>query len=182
LFIANIINHKGVIHTIFFHRLFNPLHPSTHEVLDITLPYVSDPDIESLIEQRTNSLIRQLDVASNQSSPQYGSKPTRGQIVVQFLERKRRKGWFVAKADEETVWETWIVEITLTSARSEPEAERNRRQIEGSLQKAAMKVITFVNEDRNHIPPITSNETNPFPYQVLVNPKNDGWGTKMGIF
>lgn len=45
-----------------------------------------------------------------------------------------------------------------------------------------MMVIAIVNRDRNHIPPITTTEANPFPYQILVNPKNDGWGQKMGIF
>lgn len=54
--------------------------------------------------------------------------------------------------------------------------------MERSLQKGSMMVIAIVNRDRNHIPPITTTEANPFPYQILVNPKNDGWGQKMGIF
>ena len=148
----------------------------------MTLPYVSEDDIESLIEQRTNTFIRQLDSASTQQSPQYQPKAGRGQLVLQFLEKKRRKGWFVAKADEETVWENWVIEVTLTSARSEPEAIRNRRQMEKQLQAAAMKIVKTVNRERNHIPPITSNDSNPFPYQILVNPKSDSWGQKMGIF
>ena len=148
----------------------------------MTLPYVSEDDIEALVEQRTNTFIRQLDSLSTQQSPQYQPKAGRGQLVLQFLEKKRRKGWFVAKADEETVWENWVIDVTLTSARSEPEAARNRRQMEKQLQSAAMKVVEIVNRDRNHIPPITTNESNPFPYQILVNPKNDGWSQKMGIF
>ncbi|KAK3713953.1 hypothetical protein LTR37_008203 [Vermiconidia calcicola] len=173
---------KGILHTIFFHRFFTALQPATHDVLDMTLPYVSEDDIEALVEQRTNSFIRQLDSLSTQQSPQYQPKAGRGQLVLQFLEKKRRKGWFVAKADEETVWENWIVDVTLTSARSEPEAARNRRQMEKQLQSAAMKIVEIVNRDRNHIPPITTNESNSFPYQILVNPKNDGWSQKMGIF
>jgi hypothetical protein len=147
-----------------------------------TLPYVSEDDIESLIEQRTNAFIRQLDSASTQQSPQYQPKAGRGQLVVQFLEKKRKKGWFVAKADEETIWENWVIDVTLTSARSEPEAVRNRRQMENQLQSAVLKVIQTVNRERNHIPPITTNDTNPFPYQILVNPKADSWSQKMGIF
>ena len=102
--------------------------------------------------------------------------------MVQFSEKKRKKGWFVAKADEETVWENWVVDVTLTSARSEPEAVRNRRQMENHLQSAVLKVIQTVNRERNHIPPITTNDANPFPYQILVNPKADSWSQKMGIF
>ncbi|KAI7665927.1 hypothetical protein KC322_g16762, partial [Hortaea werneckii] len=40
---------KGILHTIFFHRFFTPIYPSSHDVLDLTLPYVSEDDIESLI-------------------------------------------------------------------------------------------------------------------------------------
>ena len=172
------------MHTIFFHRIFTPLYPSTHDVLDLTLPYVSEDDVEDLVEKRAASLVRQLDTASTQTSPQYSSnKNGRGQLVLQFLEKKRRKsGWFVTKADEETVWENWIIDVTLMSARGEIEAGRNRRRMERSLQEAAMKVVNTVNGHKSHIPPITTNEANPFPYQILVNPKNDGWGQKIGIF
>ncbi|WPH00833.1 Hypothetical protein R9X50_00366300 [Acrodontium crateriforme] len=171
---------KGVLHTIFFHRFFTPLYPATHDVLDLTLPYVSEDDIESLVEQRANALVRQLDLLS--TPPQAAQRSNRGQLVVQFLEKKRRKGWFVAKADEETVWENWVIDFVLTPARNEADAARNRQLMEASLQKAAMTIVSVVNKERKHIPPITTADTNPFPYQILVNPKSDGWGHKMGIF
>ncbi|KAK3053729.1 hypothetical protein LTR09_005008 [Extremus antarcticus] len=164
---------KGALHTIFFHRCFIPLQPATHDILELTLPYVSEDDIETLIEQRTNSFLRALDSASTSQSPQSQPRPGKGQLVVQFLEKKRRKGWFVAKADEETVWESWVIDVTLTSARSEPEAARNRRQMEKQLQTAAMAIIETANGEKDHIPPITSTDSNPFPYQILVNPKGD---------
>ncbi|KAK3117553.1 hypothetical protein LTR53_000979 [Teratosphaeriaceae sp. CCFEE 6253] len=167
---------KGIMHTIFFHRYFTPLTPATHDVLDTTLPYVSEDDIEELIETRATAFVRSLDTASaTYASPQYSAKAggtSRGTLAVKFLEKKRRKGWFIAKADEETVWETWLIEVTLTSARSEPEAARNRSVMESSLQEAAMKVVTIVNQKRGHIPPITTNESNPFPYQISIMPKS----------
>lgn len=169
------------MHTIFFHRVLINLRPATHDVLDTTLPYVAEDDVETLIEQRTNNFIRQVESASTQQSPQYQQKAGRGQLVVQFLEKRRRKGWFVAKADEETAWESWILDITLTTARSEPEAARNRKQMEQQLQHAAFKVVMIANREMGHIPRITTTETNPFPYQILINPKNDGWGQKIGI-
>lgn len=75
-----------------------------------------------------------------------------------------------------------MINVSLSSARSEPEAARNRRQMEKQLQAAAMNIVKTVNQDRDHIPPITTNESNPFPYQILINPRNDGWGQKIGIF
>jgi hypothetical protein len=174
----------GILHTIFFHRLFTPVLPSTHDVLDTTLPYVAEDDIERTIDARATSLLRALDTTGTPLSPQYhASKPAHGTIVVQFLEKKRKKGgWFIAKADEEAVWEVWILNVTVTGARSEPEAARNRRRMEVGLQETAMRVLDVVNTDRSYIPPITTNEANPFPFQVLVNPRGDGWSQKMGIF
>jgi autophagy-related protein 101 len=57
-----------------------------------------------------------------------------------------------------------------------------RRAQEKSLQKAALKIINSVNRDKDHIPPITTTDANPFPYQIVINTKSDGWGTRIGIF
>jgi len=46
-----------------------------------------------------------------------------------------------------------------------------RRAMELSLQKAAMKIVAIVNRDKDHIPPITTSDQNPFPYRIAVNPK-----------
>jgi len=53
--------------------------------------------------------------------------------------------------------------------------------METMLLKTAMKIVTIVNLNKDHIPPITTSETNPFPYQITVNPR-DAWSGKMGIF
>ncbi|KAF2719615.1 DUF1649-domain-containing protein [Polychaeton citri CBS 116435] len=171
---------RGLLHTIFFHRFFTTLYPATHDVFDLTLPYVSDTDLESLIDTRAVSLLRQLDPTSHQSSPQYNQRAGRCTVQVQFLEKKRKKGWFVAKADEETVWEVWTIEVTQTISRNETEATRNRRIMERELRKAALKVLSICARDKGHIPPITTNDSNPFPYQIVVNPKSEGWGQKIG--
>jgi autophagy-related protein 101 len=91
----------GVLQTILFHRVFTAIYPSTHDVLDLMLPYVSKDDVESTIETRTNTLLRALDISSGQtSSLNAPTKPFHGAVVVQYLQRKRRKGrWFVSKAD-----------------------------------------------------------------------------------
>lgn len=48
------------------------------------------------------------------------------------------------------------------------------------LQRTVMKIVTTANRDLDHIPPITTSETNPFPYQIIINPRDDGW--RMSIF
>jgi hypothetical protein len=55
-----------------------------------------------------------------------------------------------------------------------------RKAMETMLLKTALTIVTTVNREKDHIPPITTSETNPFPYQISINPKGDGW--RIGIF
>jgi len=34
-----------------------------------------------------------------------------------------------------------------------------------------MKIVAIVNRDKDHIPPITTSDQNPFPYRIYVNPQ-----------
>jgi autophagy-related protein 101 len=52
-----------------------------------------------------------------------------------------------------------------------------------TLMTTVMKIVTWVNAHKDHIPPIlSSGETNPFPYAITVNHKETGWATRMGIY
>lgn len=201
---------SGILHTIFFHRYFPSIRPSSLEVLDLTLPLVIDPELETLVDTRVAQLIRQL---SSTTSP---NSSVRGQIAVQFFEKKRRKGgglgWFGGgKGEEEVCWEVWMVEVTLAMPRTEAgewlavlgenprgvcglrwriltcmvrgiERTKVLKAMEMTLQKTAMKIVTIVNQNKDHIPPITTSEANPFPYQIVLNPRSENWGTRIGIF
>ncbi|TQS37417.1 hypothetical protein Golomagni_02110 [Golovinomyces magnicellulatus] len=169
---------RGILHTIFFHRFFPSLRPKTRDVLDLPLPFVDDVEHETLIDQRTATLVRQLDTSSDIANRNGG---VRGTMLVQFFEKKRRKAWFT-KGDEEVCWEQWTLDIALATPRTELERGKVRKAMEQMLLKAAMKIVTTVNREKDHLPPITSGESNPFPYQIVVNPKESGWGTRMGIF
>jgi autophagy-related protein 101 len=60
-----------------------------------------------------------------------------------------------------------------------------RRAMTKSLEKAAHKIISIVNRDKDHIPPITTTDANPFPYQIIVNPKSvseNDWRPRIGLF
>ena len=105
--------HAGILHTIFFHRYFPSIRPKSRDLLDVTLPVVDEVELDTLIDQRTTALIRQLDTTSNRHS-----NSGRGQVVVQFFEKKRRKAWF-AKAEEEVCWEQWTLDVTLATPRTE---------------------------------------------------------------
>ncbi|KAI0400866.1 DUF1649-domain-containing protein [Xylaria palmicola] len=210
---------RGILHTIFFHRFFPSLPPHSREVLDITLPYVDDAELATMIEKRAAELERELDAERTTSAhsqhPQHpssaahhhhlsqqrggggggaggwgggttGSNGGRGSISVQFFERKRRKTWYMRAAygggDEEVCWESWTVKVTVAEPRTESERAKVRKAMEQTLLTTAMKIVTCVNSYKEHIPPITTSDTNPFPYQISVNQKDAGWATRMGIY
>jgi autophagy-related protein 101 len=105
----------GILHTIFFHRFFPSIRPKTRDVLDLTLPVVEDVELETLIDQRTATLVRQLDTSSDMGARNTG---VRGLMAVQFFEKKRRKAWFT-KGEEEVCWEQWTLDVTLATPRTE---------------------------------------------------------------
>ncbi|KXJ94223.1 autophagy-related protein [Microdochium bolleyi] len=234
---------RGILHTIFFHRFFPSLSPNSREVLDLSLPYVEDAELDTMIEKRAGELSRDLDAtrttpsssAATSSSSRPGSsghhqrtqthpagssaapsstamgKPPsdnssgggstatgttatgtsapsssnggRGTMSVSFFEKKRRKAWYMrAAGDEEVCWERWTIKVTVAEPRTDGERAKVRRAMEHTLLAAVMKIVTCVNTHRDHIPPITTSEANPFPYQITVNQKDAGWATRMGIY
>ncbi|QSZ35515.1 hypothetical protein DSL72_008385 [Monilinia vaccinii-corymbosi] len=144
----------------------------------MTLPYIENVEIETLIDQRTAALVREIDTSSDLGARNAG---VRGQMAVQFFEKKRRKAWFT-KGEEEVCWEQWTLDVTLATPRTESERAKVRSAMEAMLLKAAMKIVTTVNMEKDHIPPITTSEANPFPYQIIINPRGDSWGARMSIF
>jgi autophagy-related protein 101 len=195
------------------------LTPHSREVLDLTLPYVDDAELDTMIEKRVAELERELS-AERTHAPHSGggNGGGRGNISVQFFEKKRRKTWYARAAfgggDEEVCWECWTVKVTVAEPRTEggelqehPEQQRGiyaalgcreglwrvvltdraerakvRQAMEQTLLTTIMKIITCVNQNKDHIPPITTSESNPFPYQINVNQKDAGWATRMGIY
>ncbi|KAH0494231.1 hypothetical protein TgHK011_000859 [Trichoderma gracile] len=204
---------KGILHTIFFNRFFPSLAPRTHEVLDVTLPYVNDNELETLIEQRAYALERQLDAERLSSSGGHatggggggaaakGDKMSgggggagagagtadgsggggRGQITVQFFERKRRKAW-LTRGEEEVCWETWTIKVTVAEPRTDNERAKVRRAMEQTLFTTAMKIVTFVNTHKDHIPPITTQGGNPFPYKINLESKETSWVSRIRMY
>ena len=84
----------------------------TRDLLDLTLPAIDDVDLETLIEQKTFALVRAIDRTHQPRG--------RGQIVVQFFEKKRKKtSYFFSKADEDVCWEQWTLDVTLAQPRTE---------------------------------------------------------------
>jgi autophagy-related protein 101 len=114
--------------------------------------------------------------------------------------------------EEEVCWESWTVKVTVAEPRTESgefsvlfcvdpwdafvvlwkiegqvansatERAKVRKAMESTLLATVMKIVTYVNTHKDHIPPITTTESNPFPYQIHVNQKEASWATRMGIY
>ena len=109
----------GILHTIFFHRYFTCVRPSSFEVLDLTLPAIDDVNLGAQIDSRVDSLIQQHLSSSSSNSPNGG---VRGRMAVRFFEKRRRKGaalWFGGTNEEQVCWETWTIDITIAIPRTE---------------------------------------------------------------
>lgn len=197
---------RAILHTIFFNRFFPSVHPSTRDVLDLTLPYVDDDELATMIEQRAAALERQLDAERHSSSSSSSSSPlsaasasprhhynttavtsssasgARGQISVRFFEKRRKKAW-LARGDDEVCWECWTVKVTVAEPRTESERAKVRRAMEQTLLTTAMKIVTFANTHKDHIPPITTQGGNPFPCKISIEQKEStGWAARMRIY
>ena len=75
-----------------------------------------------------------------------------------------------------------VFELETTIADNPLERTKVMKAIGSTLQKTAIKIITLVNQDKDHIPPITTSETNPFPFHIELNPRVEGWGKSIGMY
>lgn len=66
--------------------------------------------------------------------------------------------------------------------RGRAERAKVRRAMEATLLATAMKIVTYANQHKDHIPPITTQATNPFPYKINLDQKETGWVPKMRIY
>ncbi|KAG7290914.1 hypothetical protein NEMBOFW57_000919 [Staphylotrichum longicolle] len=186
--VRDFVRNLGILHTIFFLRYFPSIIPQTRDVLGLELAYIPEAEIETLIDQRVAALVRQLESERHQPHnpisdrgrglglgtppPPYnsggGGGGGRGQITIQFLEKRRRKTWYAMRGDDEVCWESWTVKVTVADPRTEGERAKVRRASETTLHNTIMKAVTLANAHKDHIPPITTTESNPFPYQINI--------------
>jgi autophagy-related protein 101 len=111
---------KAILHTIFFHRYFIPITPTSRDLFDLTFPVVEDNDLETLIDQRATSLVRAVEMPSAGVASRSNGQSGRAMIELKFFEtKKRRKGYFFTKADEEVCWETWTLDVTCATPRND---------------------------------------------------------------
>ncbi|KAH8833934.1 autophagy-related protein [Flagelloscypha sp. PMI_526] len=159
---------SAVLHSILFHRLFGHVKPQTFEVLDVTMPGVVDPEMESLIKSKVDAFWKGV---------QAGGAVKKGQISVKFCERRQKKtGWFTVMGGEEDVpWEQWLItaEVRQYSPR---EKEKFESTLSQALTKAVYTMLTHTSSEkgRHSVPIIQTADfgISPFPLEITVDA---GW-------
>ncbi|RLV93384.1 hypothetical protein JA1_002560 [Spathaspora sp. JA1] len=180
---------KGIIWTIFFNRLFGPITPSTSEFLNITYPVaINLPDLDSSIDERINQLVK----------TRFDKNNHRGIINIQFLDKdrhaasKKKTGWFGREnqpGESLKCWESWLINIECLPIDEIPEkhpatppppppehhTDDNKYSVNivesiKSFELNLIKIIDIVDKHKSHIPPITSLESSPFPYKMIITP------------
>ena len=106
-------------------------------------------------------------------------------IALLLNEKRTRRGWWGKQ--EDVCWEQWVIEVEWmrsadddgknpSSTASSTSAELQFEDGLGRVWRAAQRT--------DHIPPITTSEGNPFPFQIVVPSSDqltsptegDGWG------
>ncbi|CAG8572712.1 11366_t:CDS:2 [Paraglomus brasilianum] len=134
------------------------------EVFDINLPAIDDAELERNVEEKVQEFVKHLESQGGQ----------KGQIAVMFHEKRPKKNssWFTAKAEEEVCWERWAVTISVVY-RTEVDQRNIRKKVVETLSNCLLEIIRYVNEKKDHIPPITKPDA--FPYQIVIPSSNDSW-------
>ncbi|KAL9055960.1 MAG: hypothetical protein Q9162_003256 [Coniocarpon cinnabarinum] len=175
----------------------HPQHTSPYalEPPTITHPLVDDADIETEISERATQLTRSLE-RTLKSDP---SGQVKKSVSIHFYEKKRKKAstgfagfWKEPSSASEANgvrWESWDLAFLVQQAKvgrkanyavedeeddsssdeDDGDAEALVRKSVKSLRKAMMDVIQTSGDEKEHIPPITSADTNPFPFEIIID-------------
>ncbi|KAK5990246.1 hypothetical protein PT974_08512 [Cladobotryum mycophilum] len=184
---------KGILHTIFFNRFFPSLTPQTHEVLDLTLPYVNDDELETMIQQRAYALERQLD-AERSSAGTAGSGASIGGIggALSAAGAGLGVGGGGGKAggigggggDGGSGGEARLPLASLKGGDERLGFQGETRRYAGNAGRSRSPSPSQgqrANEPKSH-PSDYHSGGNPFPYKINIEPKETGWAARMRIY
>ncbi|KAJ3732493.1 autophagy-related protein [Lentinula guzmanii] len=152
---------RAILDAILFHRLFGLVKPKTREVLGVTMPGVSDLDMEQLVEEKVDLFWKEIE----------GGMSKRGQIIVTFSEKRPKKSWFQVYVGEEDVpWEQWVINAEMRQPRDLDRPQFDTA-LSNTLTKAIHTMLTYTSSDRGRTAvPLMTNATgiSPFPIKIAV--------------
>ncbi|KAF9287272.1 hypothetical protein BKA57DRAFT_472649 [Linnemannia elongata] len=157
---------RAILHTVLFHRVFANIKPRDMDILDLTIPIIDDPEVDKLVDEKIAAFVKVVD-----ANPQ-----SKGQIGIMFYEKRTKRAWF-SSTSSEVCWEQWAITINVVTNINEKDKQRSIKNMEKALSSLFLSILRTVNERKDHIPPITTSDGNPFPYQIVIPTASDTWGS-----
>ncbi|KAG1170023.1 hypothetical protein G6F70_007963 [Rhizopus microsporus] len=158
---------RGLLHSIFFHRLLVNVAPRELRVLNTTVSITDSQEVETLIEQKIAEFLQNTN----------SSQIKQGKLAVLFYEKRLKKNWFHFTKGEEfnkARRERDKLDVSKLHILDKP---KTTRWMENQLSQCLLTILKIVNEHKEHIPSITTTEGNPFPYQIAIQSQTESWGT-----
>ncbi|KAI9361321.1 hypothetical protein BD770DRAFT_383181 [Pilaira anomala] len=160
---------RGLLHSIFFHRLLINVYPRELRVLHTSISVTDSKEVETLIEEKIIEFL-------HNTSP---AQVKQGKLALFFYEKRLKKNWFqFTKSEEFVCWEQWNITLNLVQPpQSEQEKSKSSKSVENQFTQCLMKILKIVNDYKEHIPSITTTEGNPFPYQIAIHSQTESWNS-----
>jgi len=160
---------RCLLHTIMFNRAFGLVVPREEIIDAIDFAYVRCDDV---------TIHKQIEDHIEKFESVLSSRETKkGQLVISFSEKRSKKVWWKSY-EEKVCWEQWILTITINDKASESDNYQAQNEVLAKrLRKRMFHILQIVNEKKNHIPPLKTNELTPFPYEITIPSATDQtWG------
>ncbi|XP_022775228.1 autophagy-related protein 101-like isoform X1 [Durio zibethinus] len=174
---------RCILHTIVFHRALGLVRPKDVdlELFEITYVQCGDVELEKKIDEKIEHFVSWVEKHPNKKS----------QICISFYEVKSKPPSWFSNKPEHLVWEQWYVNLNVTQhpkphsgkshhtkvvvdpGESASEERGSRRvALEVSLLEVMFQIIKFVNEKKDHVPPISEGVIY-FPHEITVPSSSD---------
>ncbi|EPS63457.1 hypothetical protein M569_11329 [Genlisea aurea] len=181
---------RCILHTIMFHRALGLVRPKDVdlELFEITYVQCGDLEVERKIDEKIELFIDKVEKHPNKKN----------QICLSFYEVKNKQATWFSNKVERLYWEQWYINLNVAqhargghSAKSHPskvvvdpgagEVRTARRAaLENSLREVMFQIIRFVNDKKDHIPPIPNLDGVSFPYDIAISsPSESAFGMDM---
>ncbi|XP_008792602.1 autophagy-related protein 101 [Phoenix dactylifera] len=180
---------RCILHTIIFHRALGLIRPKDIdcELFEITYVQCGDAEVERKIEEKIGEFMNKVEKHPNRKS----------QICLSFYEIKNKQATWFSNKVERLYWEQWYINLHVINPKAQGKSHHNkattdlgggaleertsrRAALESSLREVLFQIIRFVNEKKDHLPPIPNQEGISFPYEITILSSSDspfGWHT-----
>lgn len=147
---------EALLSTILFHRLFGPLTPEAVEVVGVTYPLAGSQDAANVVKKKSKQLNQVL------------SESNAACVRLTFGERQPKNNlWFGKHHD--TPWEEWVIDVKVDRGSSLDVTSSVQKQTTQKLKQLIMIILDYMDAQKTNIPPITTTEVDPFPFEISIS-------------